>query len=531
MLLLFVLEMPGPLARRFSRGKIARNTPLVKPRRLWLRASQHAGQLLTLRPSGLCQSLGVLDVVYSLPDQVGHPVLRLAVPIVETASVQLSLSTVIALAQGFNLRVVPAHFKYSPAGPAGGLRQFTDAGQDQGIGGPLGGAPRLFRRVAELAGIQLFQGIGVERPGIGENSVHLVRCYHSFSPGLPCAGGTRTLHSIIASNGNVLKRVIIDTDPGVDDAAAIFFALASPELSVEAITTVYGNGPVEVSTANARRILGAAGRLDIPIFQGAGKPLLREPTSGWASQVHGKDGLGEIDFPLPPEMAEVPSGHHAVLETIRRVMESPGEITLLALGRLTNLALALSIEPGLAQAVEQVIVMGGAVSVGGNVSAVASANLYEDPEAAAIVYTAGAPLVQVGMDVCNRVEFTRQQVGRIAGAGTPSCRLLAAATPFIQSYYRGQGMLAGEGNVRYNDVPAAAYAAVPELFQARDMYVTIETHSELTRGQTVVDRRRTRPGAGPDSGGRPANATVCLEVDAAALTELFTERVSGYGAK
>ena len=325
-----------------------------------------------------------------------------------------------------------------------------------------------------------------------------------------------------------MKRAIIDTDPGIDDAAAIFFALASPEVSVEAITTVYGNGPVEVSTANTRRILHAAGRLDLPIFQGAGKPLLRAPTSGWASQVHGTDGLGDIDSPLPPGGGAATTGQHAVWEIIRRVMESPGEITLLALGRLTNLALALSIEPKLAQAVEQIIVMGGAVSVGGNVSAVASANLYEDPEAAAIVYASGAPLVQVGLDVCNRVEFTREQLERIGTSDTPVCRLLAAATPFIQSYYRSQGMLAGERNVRYNDVPAAAYVIAPALFQTRDMHIAIETHSELTRGQTVADRRGASSEPAGAAGGRSANAAVCLEVDAPALTELFTERVCAY---
>jgi inosine-uridine nucleoside N-ribohydrolase len=317
-----------------------------------------------------------------------------------------------------------------------------------------------------------------------------------------------------------LKRVIIDTDPGIDDAAAIFLALASPELSVEAITTVYGNGPVQVCTNNALRILHAAGRLDLPVFRGAGKPLLREPTAGWASQVHGADGLGNIDFPLPPEIPEMSERPHAALEIIRRVTEAPGEITLLALGRLTNLALALSLEPALAQGVEQIIVMGGAVTVGGNVSAVASANLYEDPEAAAIVYNSGASLVQVGLDVCNLVEFNREQLQRMLGSNTAVANLLAGATPYIQSYYQRQGLLSQEGNVRYNDVPAVVYAIDPALFQAQDCFVSIETHSEVSRGQTVADRRNV--------GGRVPNARVCLEVDANSATELVTNRISGY---
>ena len=134
-----------------------------------------------------------------------------------------------------------------------------------------------------------------------------------------------------------MKRVIIDTDPGIDDAAAILLALASPELSVEAITTSYGNGPVDVCTGNAYRILNAAGRLDIPVFPGAAKPLLRNPNEGWAEHVHGADALGNSRFPLPSVLPDTPGRNHAVLEIIDRVMGSPGEITILTLGRMTNI--------------------------------------------------------------------------------------------------------------------------------------------------------------------------------------------------
>ena len=131
----------------------------------------------------------------------------------------------------------------------------------------------------------------------------------------------------VKPGGRDLKRVIIDTDPGVDDAAAIFLALASPELSVEALTTVYGNGPVEASTGNARRILHAAGRTDIPVYQGAGKPLLRPPNEGWASHVHGQDALGDCGYPLPPDGQPPVADGYAAVEIIRRIMGSPGEIT------------------------------------------------------------------------------------------------------------------------------------------------------------------------------------------------------------
>jgi inosine-uridine nucleoside N-ribohydrolase len=320
-----------------------------------------------------------------------------------------------------------------------------------------------------------------------------------------------------------MKRVIIDTDPGIDDAAALFLALTSPELSVEAITTVYGNGPVEICTQNTLRILNAAGRLEIPVYQGAARPLLREPTPGWASQVHGQDGLGNINYPRPAGHYPV-AGRPAAVEIIERVMASQGEITMLALGRMTNLALAMSLEPGLAGSVAQIIVMGGAVAVPGNASPVASANLYEDPEAASILYKSGAPLVQVGLDVCNQVEITSSQLLQIEQAGTTTTRLLSAATPFLQSYYRSQGLLRERDGVRYNDLSAAAYAIDPTLFQAMGYPVSIETHSELARGQTVVDRRALSP----DSGNESAKVRVCLEVDAERLSSLFTQRICEY---
>ena len=317
-----------------------------------------------------------------------------------------------------------------------------------------------------------------------------------------------------------MKRVIIDTDPGIDDAAAILLALASPELSVEAITTIYGNGPVEICSQNALRILYAAGRTDIPVYRGASKPLLRAPNEGWASLVHGKDALGNTNLPLPPDCEEPFGSRHAAIEIIDRVMASPGEITILALGRMTNLAVALSLEPRLAQAVAEVVVMGGALRVPGNVSPVASANLFEDPEAASLLYSSGARLVQVGLDVCDAVTISEAQLQSICQSGSPTCRLLAAATPCLQAYYQGQGRLQKAGGVRYNDVPAVAYAIDPSLFQWRDLYVAIETQSHLARGQTIADWRNLT--------GHPPNARVCLEVDAPRLTAMFTERVASY---
>ena len=314
-----------------------------------------------------------------------------------------------------------------------------------------------------------------------------------------------------------MKRIIIDTDPGIDDAAAILMALASPELEVVAVTTIFGNASVESCTANAQQVLAAAGRGDIPLFMGAAKPLLRPANEGWASHIHGGDGLGGAapsphGEPVEPESAL--GEKHAALAIADAVMAAPGELTILALGRMTNLALAFSLEPRLARAVREVVVMGGAVTVPGNVSGVATANLHEDPESAAILYRSGAPIVQVGLDVCNRVTVSPAQLEAIAGAGSPATRLLSEATGYLREAYIRTGRIGPEDGVRYNDMPAVGYAIDPSLFTARDAFVEIETHSELTKGQTVAVWNSPEP-----------NARICLEVDAEALTAMFTDRL------
>jgi inosine-uridine nucleoside N-ribohydrolase len=308
-----------------------------------------------------------------------------------------------------------------------------------------------------------------------------------------------------------VKRVIIDTDPGIDDAAAIFYALTSGALRVEALTTVFGNTRVEHTTPNAVRLLEAAGRADIPVYAGAGKPLLREPFLG--THIHGEDGLGDV-LADPPRGA--PAEGRAVDQIISRVMAAPGEISLLALGPVTNVALALSVEPALAQALDTLVVMGGAVRTRGNVTPVATANLYNDPEAAAIVYRSGAPIVQIGMDVCRPTLITHRHLESLRRANNPMTELLMTVTPFIMAAYeRNEGVTEG---AHYNDLPAVAYLVDPSLFRAEKLPVRIETRGELTAGQTVADWRG-RWGIEP-------NVTVCLEVDAARLADTFAEAVA-----
>jgi inosine-uridine nucleoside N-ribohydrolase len=203
-------------------------------------------------------------------------------------------------------------------------------------------------------------------------------------------------------------------------------------------------------------------------------------------------------------------------------MAHPGEYTLVALGPLTNVALALTLEPRIAGALAELIVMGGAVLTHGNVTEVATANLYNDPEAAAIVYQSGAPVVQVGMDVCQQVIISAAQLERIQQTSSATTQLLARLTPHLMQSYVARGFLPAGAGVHYNDVPAMAYAIVPELFASREYHVRIATHDVLTRGQTVTDTLH-RWGLAP-------NAKVVMGVNATALAEVFTTRVTAYQA-
>jgi inosine-uridine nucleoside N-ribohydrolase len=311
------------------------------------------------------------------------------------------------------------------------------------------------------------------------------------------------------------KRVIIDTDPGIDDAAALLMALGSRELQVDAITTVFGNASVEKCTTNALRILEAAKRPEIPVYQGVGRTFnFYEPE--FAGHIHGDDGLGQCGLPMP---GLKPQEKNAVLEIIERVLASPGEVTLVCLGRLTNLALAIGVEPRIARAIREVIVMGGAINVPGNATPAASANFWGDPEATDVSYRSGAKIVQIGLDVCNRVEISSAQQQRVWLADTSASRFMKTITPFIQQAYNSRGLLRDRGGARYNDVLAMAYAIDSSLFECRDLYVRIETQGALTRGQTVSDQEGLY--------GMAPNVTVAFDVDAPRTAELWAERVSG----
>lgn len=306
------------------------------------------------------------------------------------------------------------------------------------------------------------------------------------------------------------QAILIDTDPGQDDAIAILLALASPELEVLAISTVAGNVPLALTSRNARMVCELAGRPDLPVHAGADRPLLRPLVT--AEHVHGKTGLDGYELPAPamPLQAE-----HSVDLIIRSVMERPaGSVTLCPLGPLTNIALALQKEPALAQRIGRIVLMGGGCFEGGNITPAAEFNCYVDPHAAAVVFSSGVPITMVPLDCTHqaltspaRIAAVRALGGRI---GPAVAGWLAFAERFDEQKYGQQG-----GPL--HDPCVIAWLIKPELFRGRACNVEIETQSPLTLGMSVVDWWGVTE--------RPRNALVLGEVDAQGLFDLITERL------
>jgi inosine-uridine nucleoside N-ribohydrolase len=323
------------------------------------------------------------------------------------------------------------------------------------------------------------------------------------------------------------RRIIIDTDPGVDDAMAIFLALRSPELKVEAITAVSGNVPLELTLPNALRLAEIAGRADIPIAGGASVPLVRRLVT--AKYVHGNNGLGGVDLPEPHLK---PIGDTAARLISQIVRANPGEITIVAVGPLTNIGTLLRSDPEIATMIPQVVIMGGSLS-GGNITPAAEFNLYVDPEAARIVFDSGIPLTMVGLDVTEKVLLREEHVAILERAQNPVSQ---AAGKIMRATMNRTHRGIDPTVIAMHDPLTVASLIDPQLLKFQDYYVEVETEGEFTAGMTVgyphapvrpsaPMAAATVPQAEPDTSFHP-NARVAIGVEPDRFFKLLMSRLT-----
>ncbi len=306
-------------------------------------------------------------------------------------------------------------------------------------------------------------------------------------------------------------RIIIDTDPGQDDAVAILFALASPEIEVLGITAVAGNVPLPLTAENARKICELAGRTDIPVFAGCDRPLTR--TLVTAEHVHGKTGLDGANLPSPRMALQDMHGVDFLAETV--MAEPSGTVTLVALGPLTNIAAALRRTPGIAGRVAGIVLMGGAYFEVGNITPAAEFNIYVDPEAAAEVFASGAPITVMPLDMTHKALVTRARNEAFRAIGSSVGRTVASWTEFFERFDLEKY---GSDGAPLHDPTTIGYLLRPDIFNGRHVNVEIETVSELTRGMTVADWWGVTD--------RPKNAMFLGDIDADAFFALLTERLA-----
>jgi len=333
------------------------------------------------------------------------------------------------------------------------------------------------------------------------------------------------LIAVLAAPAAASKKVILDTDPGTDDALALMLALNSPELDVRAITVVPGNVTAEMGLENALRMVSLANRCDIPVAAGARHPLFQKLIT--AEFWHGKNGLANID--LPPSKCKLDARYGPDL-IIQLIHASPHEITLVPVGPLTNIALAVEKDPSIVPLVKEVILMGGSIT-GGNVNAAAEANIYNDPEAAQIVFQAGWPLTMVGLEVGDKALFTRKYLDELGKTHGPVNDFIYGVNRFLIGLAEQFG---ASGSPMY-DPSAVAVAVDSTLVKVQEMHVDVETKGEFTRGETVGNRhgeveRNVLHGdryviEGLDK--VAPYAKVCFDVDAERLLRMCGSRIQG----
>jgi purine nucleosidase len=313
-----------------------------------------------------------------------------------------------------------------------------------------------------------------------------------------------TLRALFLRAAAVPRPIIIDTDPGTDDAVAIMLALAAPELEVLGLVAVAGNLPLDLTERNARAVLELAGRAEIPVYAGCPRPL--DGNISGAEHVHGESGLGSLLLPPPSVLLQAQHGVDFLIDRLRAA--PPKTLTLCALGPLTDIALALVKAPDIAERVAELVIMGGASRALGNITPAAEFNIHADPQAAAVVFANGLRVTMIPLDVTQQLRSEPPRIARLRALGN---RCGAAAATMMQAPTGGLPLA-------LHDPCVIAWLLAPELFAGAAVNVAVETHSPLSRGMTVVDWRGIS--------GRPPNARVLTTIDADGFFALLTERIA-----
>ena len=309
-----------------------------------------------------------------------------------------------------------------------------------------------------------------------------------------------------------VKKIIIDTDPGQDDAIAILLALASPQdIEVLGITAVAGNVPLDLTQKNARIVCELAKRTDIPVFAGCDRPLAHRLVT--AEHVHGKTGLDGPDLPDPTMPLQDMHAVDFIIDTVRQ--HPSGSVALCPLGPLTNIASAINKAPDIIEKIDQIVLMGGAYFEVGNITPAAEFNIYVDPEAAEIVMKSGAKITMLPLDVTHKALVTRARNDAFRALNTPAGLAVAQMTDFFERFDKEKY---GSSGAPLHDPTVIAYLIAPELFSGRNINVEIETKSPLTRGMTVADWWGVTD--------RPVNAYFIGDLDADGFFNLLTHRLA-----
>ena len=308
-------------------------------------------------------------------------------------------------------------------------------------------------------------------------------------------------------------RILLDVDPGHDDALAILTAAALPNIELVAVTTVAGNQTLDKTTLNACRVL-ALGGIRVPVAMGADRPLVRRPIT--AANIHGESGLDGADLPEPEVALDPRPAAQFIVDSVR---SRPGELTLVPTGPLTNIALALRLAPDLVAKVPRISLMGGAIGAG-NATASAEFNILVDPEAADVVFSSGIPITMSGLDVTHQALADESVIGRLAAMATPVSEAAVGWLRFFgQSYRREEGL----AHPPVHDVCAVMAVAHPEVMETKALHVVVETRGEHTTGRTVCDLRGIPQ--------RRANADVAVRLDRTRFWQIVLDALATYPAR